>query len=74
MSGRPERLFNITTNYRTIYINLNYKLFSRGHVRSIYLSDQAKASGEFLTRQHTNGLDVNLNGKVSKRAVLLAPT
>jgi hypothetical protein len=47
MSGRPERLFNIMPNYRTICINLKHITFWALARVSIYLSDQAKASGEF---------------------------
>ena len=58
MSGRPERLFNIMpnrseaeldeVNYRTICINLKHMTFCASAFVSIYLSDQAKASGEIL--------------------------
>lgn len=60
MSGWPERQFNITTNrseaeldevnYRTICIYLKFSIFCVQACVSIYLSDQAKASGEILMK------------------------
>jgi hypothetical protein len=43
-------------------------------VRSIYLSDQAKASGETLEDNHKDIQDVNQIEKVQKRAALQAQT
>ena len=76
MSGRPERLFNIMpnrseaeldeVNYRTICINLKHLTFCAPACVSIYLSDQAKTSGEIYEVYLRDILDANLNENVLK--------
>jgi len=72
MSGLPERQFNIMpnrseaelneVNYRTICINIKYLTFYALACAAIYLSDQAKASGE-ISEDSSKDVGCQLKGK-----------